>query len=222
MDMSDQITMTKPTAPETQDEPAAALAQVEFDDEAYEKRIRDEKKTQFKKLKDNARVIFGQVNGHPGVRTPDQWAEVMEKAGDDIGNASFIVRQLGAERYLDYETVAVLISLRQNLLSDIPKPRTADIMAVDAAVIAYYNMLRAQAWIGDLALLVERKLFGEKSLFDAHGEETARRIEKTFQRIEQVLLPLQDRAHRMMMRSLASLGQRGYCWGGFPMKQISL
>jgi hypothetical protein len=37
-------------------------------------------------------------------------AEVLEKAGDEIGNGCFIVRQLGAERYLDYETVAVLIT----------------------------------------------------------------------------------------------------------------
>jgi hypothetical protein len=99
------------------------------DADAYEVRIQEEKSTQFKRLKDDARAIYGQVRGIPGVRSPEKWAEMLEKAGDDIGNGRFIVRQLGAERYLDPEMVAVLINLRQNLLADIPKPSTSAVAA---------------------------------------------------------------------------------------------
>src|SRR3712207_6931385 len=58
-------------------------------------------KAQFQKLKYEAQAIYGQVRGTPGVHSPQKWAELLEAAGDQIGNGQFIVRQLGAERYLD-------------------------------------------------------------------------------------------------------------------------
>ena len=60
-----------------------------------------------------------------------------------IGNGRFLVRQFGAERYLEPETVAVLITLRQALIADLPHATAANIMVIDAAVTAYYNLLRA-------------------------------------------------------------------------------
>src|SRR4051812_49032232 len=63
--------------------------------------LRAEKRAQFKRLKDEARALFGAVKGLPGVRSPQKWAEMLEKAGDEIGNGRFLVRQLGAERYLE-------------------------------------------------------------------------------------------------------------------------
>jgi hypothetical protein len=186
---------------ETRSESAVAAVEAE----AFERRVRQEAQVQFKKLKYDAQAIFGIVCGRPGVRSAEEWAELLEKAGDDIGNGNFIVRELGAKRYLDYETVAVLVTLRQNLLAEISNARTSDIMMVDAAVLAYYNMIRVQAWIGNLSLTVERELFGEAPLNAYHGEQTAQRIEQQIRRLADVLLPLQDRAHRMLARSLATL-----------------
>ena len=85
---------------------------------------------------------------------------MLEKAGDYIGNGRFLVRYLGAERYLDAETVAVLITFRQNLIAEIEKPSAADLMIVDTAVVAYFNFLRVQGWIGNSALVFEGELFG--------------------------------------------------------------
>ena len=131
---------------------------------ACEARVRHEMKQQFQVLKDEARALYGMVDGHPGVRSPAQWQSMLERAGDEIGNGRFIVRWLGAERYLDAYTVSVLITLRQGLLAELPQTTTADVMRIDAAVIAYYNMLRVQGWIGNLALLIEREAFGEEPL----------------------------------------------------------
>ena len=50
----------------------------------------------------------------------------------------------------ELETVAVLITLRQNLIGDLAHATAADIMMVDAAIIAYFNVLRAQRWLGNL------------------------------------------------------------------------
>lgn len=129
--------------------------------DAHELRVRAEFNTQFQRLKDEARAVYGVMEGRQGVRSPAEWQRLLEKAGGEIGNGRFIVRCLGAERYLDAATVAVLITHRQNLIAELAKPTTADVMRIDAAIIAYYNMLRVQGWIGNLALIVERELFGQ-------------------------------------------------------------
>ncbi len=86
--------------------------------EEFERQVRAEASEQFKRLKYDAQTIYGLTRGRPGVRSPEQWASLVEKAGDEIGNGQFIVRCLGAERYLEPETVAVLITLRQNLIAE--------------------------------------------------------------------------------------------------------
>jgi hypothetical protein len=105
----------------------------------------------------------------------------------------FLVRQLGAERYLDSEMVAVLITLRQNLLAELAKPTAADIMIIDSVVVAYYNFLRTQHWIGDLSLVVERELFSQEPLNKIHGPTVGARLSEEIRRLAEVLLPLQER-----------------------------
>ena len=173
---------------------------------AHEARVRIEMDTQFARLKDESRTIYGLTKGRPGVRSPQKWAEMLEKAGDEIGNGKFLVRYLGAERYLEPETVAVLITLRQNLIAELDKPKTVQIMQIDAAILAYFNLLRTQSWIGSLALVVERQLFGQEPLNEIHGPQVGDRLEEQLRRLAEVMLPLQDRASRMMLRSLASIG----------------
>jgi hypothetical protein len=102
------------------------------------------------------------VEGRPGVISAAEWQKRLESAGDQIGNGRFLVRNLGAERYLDAETVAVLVTLRQNLIAELDRPSTADLMMIDAAIVAYYNMLRVQGWIGNLSLVYEGKMFGRE------------------------------------------------------------
>jgi hypothetical protein len=132
----------------------------------------------------------------------------LEQAGDYIGNGRFIVRYLGAERYLDAETVAVLITLRQNLIAELQRPSTADLMMIDAAIVAYYNMLRVQGWIGNLALVVEGEAFGRRPLNEVHGPSLAEDMRRELSRLTDLLLPLQERCHRMMIRSLSLLTKR--------------
>jgi len=98
--------------------------------------------------------------------------------------------------------------LRQNLIADLLTPSTADLMRIDAAVIAYFNMLRAQGLIGNLTLAVEQELFGEEGLRRIHGEIVGNRLEEQGRRLAEVLLPLQERASRMMNRSLDALPRR--------------
>jgi len=99
-------------------------------------------------------------------------------------------------------------SLRQNLIADLANATAADVMMIDAAIIGYYNMLRTQRWIGNLSLTVERELFGEEPLNKIHGESVGNRLEEQLGRLAEVMLPLQERASRMMIRSLEALRSR--------------
>ncbi len=172
---------------------------------AHEARIGKEMDIQFVRLKDESQAIFGLVKGRPGVRSPKKWAELLEKAGDEIGNGRFIVRCLGAERFLDYETVAVLLSFRQNLISNLKSASAANIMMIDTAVISYYNYIRVQGWVGNLSLVFEREHFGQEPLNEIHGPQVGDGLEEQLRRLAEVMMPLQDRAHRMMMRSLLAI-----------------
>lgn len=171
----------------------------------FERKVQAEADAQFRRLKDEARAIYGLVRGRPGVRSPKQWQALLEQAGDDLGNGRFLVGWLGAERYLDPATVAALITLRQSLLAECRTSNTVTTMVIDCAVVAYYNMLRTQAWIGDLALAFERDAFGQASLDEVHGPDIAVRLEDHLRRLREEILPLQDRAQRMLIKSLGAL-----------------
>ena len=78
-------------------------------------------------------------------------------------------------------------------------------MQIDAAVVAYYNMFRTQGWHGNLALVVERELFGQASISEFIEPQTAMRIEEQLRRLGETIMPLQNQAHRMMTRALAAI-----------------
>lgn len=189
---------------------AAPTAPASYDDEErraeeHEALIKAQADEQFQRLKDEAKALFGMVDGRPGVRSPREWEKLLEQAGDYIGNGRFIVRCLGAERYLDAETVAVLITLRQNLIAELDRPSAADLMMIDTAVVAYYNFLRVQGWIGNSSLVFEGELFGRAPLSEIHGETIGGRLRDQLERLSEVILPLQDRCQRMMTRALTHL-----------------
>jgi hypothetical protein len=78
-------------------------------------------------------------------------------------------------------------------------------MLADTAVAAYRDLLRIQVWNGSLCLVVERELFGQEPVSEANGATVGERIEQEMHRLEQSLMPLLDRAHRMLVRSLDRL-----------------
>jgi hypothetical protein len=69
-------------------------------------------------------------------------------------------------------------------------------------------MLRVQGWIGNLCLVVERELFGQAPLNELHGHTVGKQLTNEIVRLEEVLMPLLERCHRMMARSIAHLDAR--------------
>ena len=113
-----------------------------------------------------------------------------------------------ADYCLEPELMATLAQLRQELLTGIESPTAADKMVADSAVLAYRNMLRVQGWIGNLCLVVERELYGQAPLNELHGHTVGKQLTNEIVRLEEVLMPLLERCHRMMARSIAHLDSR--------------
>lgn len=52
-----------------------------------------------------------------------------------------------------------------------------------------------------MSLVVERELFGQAPLKEFHTDQTAKDLEEHIRRLADVMLPLQDRAHKMLVRT---------------------
>ncbi len=75
----------------------------------------------------------------------------MAKITGDYEAGKFILEQLGAHRFIDYETTITLGHIREQLLVDIKQPTMADKLAADMAIMAYVNLLRLQGGLGTSA-----------------------------------------------------------------------
>jgi len=193
--------------------PKSALTKVRNDDadlaaEAHEKRVVAELNAQHLALRDQAQALIATVKGRRGIQSDEHWQALFQKAKIDYDNGRFLLQQLGAERCLEPELMATLAQLRQELLTGIESPTAADKMVADSAILAYRNMLRVQGWIGNLCLVVERELFGQAPLNELHGHTVGKQLTNEIVRLEEVLMPLLERCHRMMTRSIAHLDAR--------------
>lgn len=176
--------------------------------EAHERRVAAELNAQHQELRDQAQALLAAVKGQRGIRRKEDWEVLFKQAKVKQDTGRFIIERLGAERFLEPELMATLAQLRKDLLTEIEQPNAADRMMADSAVIAYYNMLRVQGWIGSLCLTVERELFGQAPLSEIHGPTVGNQLAEETARLEDVLMPLVDRCQRMMTRSIAHLEAR--------------
>jgi hypothetical protein len=170
--------------------------------------VQTKDREQYEQLRQDAQAIYRAVEWHQ-VDGPEGWAETCAIAEKQHRSGRFLMERLGAERLLDPTLMAALWGLRQGLLADLGTATTADRMLVDMTVLAYHNALRVQGWIGSLALLVEHELFGDAGpavkLRRQHGPVEGLAVEDRLKRLGEVLLPLLDRANRMMIRNLKAI-----------------
>jgi hypothetical protein len=163
-----------------------------------------------KQLRWNARAVMRAMQGWGEIRSVEEWQAACEDARERYQSGRFLLERLGAERFLDPQLMATLWQLRQGLLEECGAQSPAMTMIVDVAVMAYYNVLRVQGWIGDLALVIEQELFAEDSLkvklrgqygpqFDGFA------VEEQLGRLREQLLPLFERVNRQLLQHLQAL-----------------
>ena len=169
---------------------------------------RAERQQRASQWRHDARAVWRAMAGWPWVKTPEAWQATCVEAGKDYRSGAFLIEQLGATRHLDPQLMATLWGLRQTLVAE-TGGTAAESMLADLAVVSYYNALRIQQWIGNLAVATEREFFGEEgpsARFARHyGRVEGLDVETHLARMGEVLLPLQERANRMLLRNLKAL-----------------
>jgi hypothetical protein len=188
--------------------------------EAHEAKVAEELRVQFLELRRQAWGRFDVLKGRRGAFSEACLEQAFRKAKVDYDSGRFLVQRLGAERYHDLQLVVTLTQLRQELLDGIENPTAADKMLADTAVAAYRNFLRIQGWVGSLCLVTERELFGQEPVSESNGASAGERIEREMHQLEHTLMPLLDRAHRMLVRGLDRLEARRSRGG--PQAQVSI
>ena len=168
---------------------------------------RDRRATQ---LRRDARAVFSAMEGWQRVESAEEWARTCEGAREAYDSGRFLVERLGAERFLEPELMAVLWGLRRGLVGE-GGGTASEAMLADLAVLAWYNAQRIQQWIGDLALMVEHEFFAQEApsaRFEGrYGRGAGLVVEERLARLGEQLLPLQERASRMVVRHLKALAE---------------
>jgi hypothetical protein len=159
-------------------------------------------------LRRSARANYRAMEGSLSVRSEEDWMGIFEQSREQYESGGFLLDRLGAERVLDPKLIATLLSLRQRLIAEWGITTAAETMLVDLAVLHYYHTLRVQGWIGDLAMHIEHQFFGSGAFAAEHRDlppETRRAAETRVRRLTEQLMPLLDRANRMLIRNLTAI-----------------
>jgi hypothetical protein len=162
------------------------------------------------RLHTDARASFRAMDGWCRVKDEDAWLEMVDEAEEGLATGRFLIDRLGAERHLDPEMMAALIVLRRRLICEYQVTGAADLLLIDSILTAYYHQLRINGWVGNFASLIESEFFGEEGprakLRQKHGYQVdGLKVEDYIHRVGEELLPLLDRCHRLMLRSLRAL-----------------
>jgi hypothetical protein len=160
-------------------------------------------------LRWTARATHRAMEGWPRVASEQDWLRIIEESREAYESGGFLLERLGAERYLDPKLMATILSLRQRLLDELAITSAAETMLVDLALLSYYHALRVQGWTGDLASRIEHEFFGDDAFTKlVNGQRSIAdrfAVAERVQRLSEQLMPVFDRANRMMIRNLKAI-----------------
>ena len=179
----------------------------------YERRLA----ARHERLKMDARASYRAMADWSKVGNAEDWQRVLLKAAEGLEDGSFLIERLGSERHLDPQLMATLLVLRRKLIDEHGSESGADLMLVDATIMAYWHVLRTNGWMGNLATVLESEFFDGAGLsVGVDGRERSTwdvkikglRVVEILDQMSERILPLMDRSHRMMVRSLNALQAR--------------
>jgi hypothetical protein len=190
----------------------AALIKDTDDLETRLKKARAEDQRRYTQILWDARAVMHAMQGWQGIdrNTEAGWRQAWEEARQRYHSGRFLIERLGAERFLEPQLMAILWQLRQTLVEECRAETPTATMLIDLAVMSYYNALRVQGWIGDLALHVEHEFFWQDGptakLRQKWGYQVEGLVvEESLKRLTEQLMPLFERANRQLLRNLQAL-----------------
>jgi hypothetical protein len=117
------------------------------DPEARLRAARQADQWHYKQLRWKARAVMRAIQGWDRIRSPEEWRQVCVEARKHHRSGRFVI----------------LWQLHQGLIDESGDHSPAATMLIDLAVISYYNALRIQGWLGDLALWIEHECFAQEA-----------------------------------------------------------
>ena len=190
---------------------AAAVGENEL--EAYQAAYDRALAERHERLKKEACASYRAMDGWSKVKSQEEWEQIYLEAGEEFDNGAFLLGRLGAERYLDPQLTAVLLRLRRRLIAEHGAETAAELLQVDSVLLAYYQQMRINGWLSDMAGWMEREFFAKDTLTATIPGERDRghtlvrglSLDYVVERIVERIAPLLDRSNRMMIRNLKAL-----------------
>jgi hypothetical protein len=187
-----------------------ALIQDTDDVETRIQKVHAEYHRRYTQLLWDARAVMRAMEGWGSIEqnTEAGWRQACEEARQRYYSGRFLIERLGAERFLDPHLMAILWQLRQTLVEEYAAHSPTATMLIDLAVMTYYNALRVQGWMGDLALQIEHECFGQEgptAKLSKWGVAEGLAVENTLRRLAEQLIPLFERANQQLIRNLQAL-----------------
>ncbi len=189
-----------------------------YDDHEEYARISEEFARHWEETKKKSRALVHDawtshraMEGWHTVESRQQWEQMLAVSASDTYRGRLLIDTLGAERHLEPETMAAIITLRRAWIAEYGISTAVELMLVDSALIAFFNQLRTQRLIGNLFLSTEYEFFGRDSpsakLEREYGSNAIKgyRAEYLADKLIHDLQPLLDRANRMMLRNIRAL-----------------
>jgi hypothetical protein len=159
-------------------------------------------------LRDNSLAVFRAMRKfrHEGEEA------YVERVLTSFEDGRFLINRLGAECVLDQDLAVVLLDLRRRLVDEYGNTPAAA-MLIDRAISAYQDFMRVTGWTGNLSIHIEHEFFGLNGpgadFRDRYGREgraiRGLSVEEHLAHLREGLIPLAERAGRIMREALATL-----------------
>lgn len=163
-------------------------------------------------LQRNSRRLWAAMEGWGAVQTQEDWERIQAEAAEDWVSGRALIEMLGSERYLAPERAALLLHLWRHFLAAYEVDGPAEFLMVAMALVAFNQLTRVNELVGNLENRLEDEFFATEGLREQHERRYGRgtrtgalAVEERVRQLGQDLLPLLDRANRMVIRNLKML-----------------
>jgi hypothetical protein len=169
----------------------------------------------YKELLRDAQACVRAMSLSPKLNGPEEWKETVAKSAQDYRSGRALMDQLGAtDGLLDPPTAAMLLTIRRGLIEETQAQTVSEMALIDLAVIAFANAMRIQTVITNMALVIEREMFGQQSLRakwkSEHGEYEKIQglyVEDYIGRLRDRLMPLVEKFHHLARNHIEAIGR---------------
>jgi hypothetical protein len=207
------IDFNKTSAAETAAPPSPTAAEQAI--EAQWREHQEHWNRTYQKLLQDARVSTRAMSLSPQLDSPEAWEETVAKSAEDYRSGKALIDQLAAEGLLDPPTAGMLLAIRRGLIEETQAQTASQMVLIDLAVIDYANAMRIQTTINNMALIIERELFGQQSLRakwkSTHGSEYEKiqglAVEDHMRLLRDRLMPLVEKFHRLAREHIEAIAR---------------